>query len=299
LTILHIDTGREMRGGQWQALYLMMGLAARGHQVRLLTPGGSPLFQEAQNRGLDVRALKPQSIAPACAGVDLIHAHDARAHTLGLLGRWPLVVSRRVAFPVRRGPGSRLKYAAARHYVAVSSYVKNVLLDAGITEEKISVVSDGVPIAEASSAFGQRSGVITLDSTDPKKGRKLMEQASQLAGVPLCFSNDLPRDLVSAAIFVYITELEGLGSAALLAMAAGAAVLASRVGGLPEVIEDGVCGLLTDNDPERIAAGMLRLLHDPAFAAKLAAQGRSRVAERFSVDKMVTETIRVYERILS
>ena len=46
-------------------------------------------------------------------------------------------------------------------------------------------------------------------------------------------------------MFVYITESEGLGSAVLLAMAAGTPVIASRVGGLPEAIEDGVNGLLT------------------------------------------------------
>jgi starch synthase len=108
----------------------------------------------------------------------------------------------------------------------------------------------------------------------------------------------LIRDLPRALAFVYITELEGLGSAALLAMAAGAAVLASRVGGLPEVIDDGVTGLLTSNEPQAIADGIRRLVDDRLLRERLAAAARTRVEAEFTVERMVTETARVYERIL-
>ena len=43
MVILHIDSGAEMRGGQWQAFYLLRGLAKAGHGVRLLAPDGSPI----------------------------------------------------------------------------------------------------------------------------------------------------------------------------------------------------------------------------------------------------------------
>ena len=82
---LHIDTGREMRGGQWQALYLLLGLAERGHRVRLLAPAGSPLLQAALAQQLDARPLRVKDLAGAWSGADLIHAHDARAHTLAVL----------------------------------------------------------------------------------------------------------------------------------------------------------------------------------------------------------------------
>ncbi len=286
-----------MRGGQWQALYLMQGLRALGHQIRLLTPDGSPLMQLAVEDGIDARPLGIAALAGSTSGVQLIHAHDARAHTLALLGGKPAVVSRRVAFPVRRGVGSRWKYARAAHYIAVSQCVKQTLLDAGIAAERITVVYDGVPIQAVKRE--SRSGVVALDSDDPGKCRQIMEQAAAIANIPVRFSKDLVPDLQTAAVFVYITELEGLGSAALLAMASGAVVLASRIGGLPEIVQDGVTGLLTSNDPSSIAQGITRLLNDPVLARRLSTAARIRVEKDFTIDQMVTGTVEVYERMLS
>jgi glycosyltransferase involved in cell wall biosynthesis len=233
------------------------------------------------------------------AGVELIHAHDARAHTLAVMASKPVVVSRRVAFAVRGGAASRWKYARAAHYIAVSRYVRRTLIGAGIGPEKITVVYDGVPIEGARPAGQGRSLVVALDSDDPGKGREIVEQAAALAHVSVHFSKNLTRDLPRAALFVYITKLEGLGSAALLAMAAGTPVLASRVGGLPEIVEDGATGLLTSNEPAAVAEGIERLLADQALAARLAACARSRVEKEFTVERMVNETVRVYQRILN
>jgi hypothetical protein len=297
--ILHIDSGVEMRGGQWQALYLMRGLAAAGHQVRLLTPADSPLMEHARADGIDARPLGIAALAGATSGVHLIHAHDARAHTLALLGGKPVVVSRRVAFPVRRGVGSRWKYGRAAHYIAVSQCVKQTLLDAGIAPERITVVYDGVPIETPPPKMEGRSGVVALDSDDPAKGKNIVEQAGGIARVDVRFSKNLIEDLRSAAVFVYITELEGLGSAALLAMAAGAVVLASRVGGLPEMVEDGVTGSLTTNDARNVAEGIEQLLGDPVLLARISVAARARVEKEFTIERMVNGTIAVYERMLN
>jgi glycosyl transferase family 1/glycosyl transferase family 4 len=296
--ILHIDSGAEMRGGQWQALYLMRGLTAAGHEVRLLAPAGSPLMEQALRDGLDARPLSIAALGSATSGVHLIHAHDARAHTLALLGGKQVVVSRRVAFPVRRGVGSRWKYGRAAHYIAVSQCVRQTLMDAGIAPDRITVVYDGVPIQTPAPKPESRSGVVALDSDDPGKGRNIVEQAAAIAKISLRFSKSLTEDLRRAAVFVYITELEGLGSAALLAMAAGAAVVASRVGGLPEIVDDGVTGLLTSNDPPSVARNIQRLLGDPAFTSRLSAVARARVEKEFTIERMLNETVHVYERML-
>jgi hypothetical protein len=298
LRTLHIDTGVEMRGGQWQVLYLMRGLAAQGHGVRLLAPRGSPLLQAALAQQLDARPLRITSLVSASAGVDLIHAHDARAHTLALLVGKPLAVSRRVAFPVRRYLPSRWKYRQPAYFIAVSEYVKRTVLDAGVDEARIGVVYDGVPVAPLAKRQ-ERSGVLALDSEDPGKGKRIIEQAATLAGIPVGFSRNLSRDLPEAAVFVYITDLEGLGSAALLAMANGVPVIASNVGGLPEIVEDGVTGLLTSNEPEAVARQIRRLLADQSLAMRLAAGARTRVEKEFSTERMVNETVRVYERMVA
>jgi glycosyltransferase involved in cell wall biosynthesis len=297
LFILHIDSGTEMRGGQWQALYLIRSLIAAGHRARLLAPAGSQLMQAAAAQQVDVQALGIGRLLRAAAGVDLVHAHDAHAHTMALLLRKPLVVSRRVAFPVRRSLASHWKYRRASHYIAVSQCVKHVLVDAGVNPEKITVVYDGVPV-DSWPKTAERSRVLAVDLEDPGKGKKIIEEAAALADIPVHFSDNLIRDLPEAAVFVYITDLEGLGSAVLLAMAAGAPVLASRVGGLPEIVEDGVTGLLTSNEPQAVAKQIQRLLTDRPLASRLAARARSRVEKEFSLDHMVSETLRVYERIL-
>ncbi len=217
---------------------------------------------------------------------------------MALASRRPLLVSRRVAFPIRQSLASRWKYRHAQHFLAVSEYVRCVLMQGGVEAERISVVYDGIVVPERGVA-GERVSVVALDSNDPRKGRAILEEAAKLADIPVHFSRDLTRDLAKAALFVYITDLEGLGSAALLAMAHGAPVVASSVGGLAEIVLDGETGLLTANDPKSVARAMRRLLDDRPFALRMAARARSRVERQFSADKMVDETLRVYQRLLA
>jgi hypothetical protein len=298
MRVLHIDTGRDMRGGQWQALHLLQGLAEHGIESRLLAPKTSDLYQAAAALGLDVRPLSEPTVALAVSGFDLVHAHDARAHTLAVFSPKPLIVSRRVAFPVKQSPASRFKYRRARHYLAVSEFVKKELLHAGVLASRITVVHDGVRVPDR--VRGEtRSLVMALDSDDPGKGKAIVEKAADLASVPVHFSSHLLEDLPQAGLFVYITDSEGLGSAALLAMGYGAPVIASRVGGLPEIVHHGETGLLTDNAPEAVAGSMKRLLSDRPLALRLATRARIMVEQKFTIAHMVQNTIRVYERILS
>src|SRR5947207_2515738 len=99
MRILHLDSGAEMRGGQWQVVRLMEGLCAAGHESTLLARGGSPLYVEARHRGMDVNAWSYLSILRRRGHADIVHAHDARSHTAAVLAAADrLVVSRRVAF---------------------------------------------------------------------------------------------------------------------------------------------------------------------------------------------------------
>jgi len=297
--ILHIDAGREMRGGQWQALYLMEGLAALGHEQLLLTPFEAPLGREAERRGLPASRLAVSALARKSRRFDMVHAHDARAHALAApFAGGRLVVARRVAFPLKRSAASRWKYRRAAHFIAVSEFVKRVLARSGVAEANVSVVPDGVATPESHAAPTERFA-LALDSDDPRKGRALIEEAARIARVPVRFSRNLPADLPAAPVFVYISDSEGLGSAALLAAAYGVPVVASRVGGLPEAVEDGVTGLLTANEAAAIAAAMTRILDNRTLAAEMGANGRNRVAERFTIEAMVCGTLEVYERVVA
>jgi len=293
MRILHLDAGREMRGGQWQALRLIEGLAAAGVESTLLARPGSPLHDEARKRGWRVEPVGLMRAMMLARRHDLIHAHDGRGHTLGaLVPGAPLVVSRRVAFAV----GSRWKYARAQRYLAVSQFVKAVLMAGGVPEDWISVVYDGVPVLEV--AAGSRVLAPAL-LDDPQKGTPVAMEGARLAGVELLLTKDVESDLHHASAFVYITHSEGLGSAALLAMSAAVPVIASRIGGLPEVVRDRETGLLVENDPRAVAAALSELAADPAFGRRLGRAARAAVLENFTVDHMVRRTMEAYRQVLA
>ena len=275
-------------------LHLASGLAELGHEQELLAPADSPLAKEAGARGIAVAALSLSAVAIRHRSFDILHAHDARAHALAApFASGRLVVARRVSFALKRSPTTRWKYQRASHFIAVSEFVQGVLVRDGINPDRISVVYDGVPLPEA-PAIPEEGRVVSIASGDPLKGRALIEAT----GVPVHFSTLLATDLPQAAVFLYISESEGLGSAALLASAHGVPAVASRVGGLPEAVEDGVTGLLTDNDAAAIAAAISRLLENPSLAQVMGLAGRKRIAERFTIEAMVRGTLDVYERVL-
>lgn len=90
--------------------------------------------------------------------------------------------------------------------------------------------------------------------------------------------SEIPREVASAALFVGPSRREGQGIAFVEAQAAGTAAIGAATGGIPEVIEDGVTGLLVQpENPEALARAMLKLLHDPGYAKQLAVEARKRV----------------------
>jgi glycosyltransferase involved in cell wall biosynthesis len=300
LRILHVDTGRELRGGQHQVLLLLNGLRAAGEECTLLARAGSPLFQSAGEADCRVYPASLKNLWGYSRKADVLHAHDAHAHSLAAISaRVPFVVSRRVAFPIKRSLLSRWKYRQAIRFLAVSQFVASGLERAGINKNKIDVVYDGVPTDIKPAEWSAKQPVVALASHDPAKGRDLVAEAARLADVPVTYSNDLPNDLNHASMFLYITRAEGLGSAALLAMAMGVPVIASDVGGLPEALGFGDAGLLTPNDANQIAAAMRRLLDDPTLALTLIERAKKRVASSFTAQRMVESTLTSYRRALA
>jgi hypothetical protein len=286
MRILHIDTGREMRGGQWQALRLIEGLAAVGVESTLLARGESPLFAAVRRLGLRAEPLSLRHAFGALRNHDVVHAHDARGHSLALFLRArPLVVSRRVSFPV----GSRWKYGRAARYLAVSEFVRGILIRGGVPDERISVVYDGVPLLEP--AHGD--DVLLLH-----KGVHFAEDVARLAGVQIRLTTRLEADLPTARMLVYISDSEGLGSGALLAMSAAVAVVASRIGGLPEAIRHGENGWLVDNHAASFAEAVKRLAADRDLSRRIGRAARHTIMERFTVDHMVRRTLEAYRQVI-
>ena len=109
--------------------------------------------------------------------------------------------------------------------------------------------------------------------------------------------DDVPAVLASLDVFAFPSLFEGLCLAVIEAQAAGVPVVATPVGGIRETVVDGETGLLVPTgDPVALAAAIRRLLEDREAAQAMAAEAKRRVRERFSIERMVEKTLRLYGR---
>ena len=287
-----------MRGGQHQVMLLLRLLSQVEHNSILLARHDSALYRAAQSAGFTVKPAGLLNVWQESRRVDVVHAHDARAHTwAAVAARRPFLVSRRVAFPIREGILSRWKYARASRYLAVSNFVALELESTGIDRIRIDTVYDAVE-SMSPGVWDPAAPAVALDSDDPGKCRGLVQEAGSKAGIPIVFSRDLPRDLQHASMFVYLTRSEGLGSAAILALGMGIPVVASRVQGLAEVFEDGISGLYTSNDAASAAAAMRSIIDMPDLGKRLSEAGSKRAAAEFSASRMLDGTLAAYRKVL-
>jgi len=352
LRVAHLDSGRDWRGGQAQVLLLMEGLERHGVSNLLLAPR-APLLARARERGIEARVWRPRGdldlpalwqarTALARARAEVVHCHDARAHALGvpaarLAGARAVVVSRRVAVAVGRGPWSALKYRMpVDRYLCVSHGVMEAMRVAGVPQEKLVRIASGVEPPGAEPARGLRAlaglpeGVPVVATvaalTAEKRHRDLLAAAARviaerpqvhfvwLGDGPLRRELEVERDrlglgravhllgfrsdaaaLVRGATLVALaSDLEGIATSLIEAQAAGVPVVATRVGGIPEVVEDGVSGrLVPPRDPQAMAAALIELLSDPQRARVMGAKGIERAGE-FHIDRTVDRTLEEY-----
>jgi len=112
------------------------------------------------------------------------------------------------------------------------------------------------------------------------------------------FRTDVVGCIKGFDFFVMSSVTEGLGTSLLDAMACRKAIVATRAGGIPEVVDNGQTGLLVEpRDPEQMAEAIVRLVEDQALRTRMADAGYARVRQRFTVERMVAETARVYRRL--
>ena len=157
LRVLHLDSGREWRGGQRQVYLLARGQRELGHEPLVIAAPDAPLIRRLRSAGIaavavrmrgdwDLAAASRVRAALRTWNADLIHAHDAHSHAIALaalIGRRsiPLIVTRRVVFV----PHGRLKYGhRVSRFIAVSGAVRDALVTGGIDGSRIELVYDGV-----------------------------------------------------------------------------------------------------------------------------------------------------------
>ena len=112
------------------------------------------------------------------------------------------------------------------------------------------------------------------------------------------FRTDILGCLKGLDVFAMPSVTEGLGTSLLDAMACAKPIVATRTGGIPEVVEDGVTGVLVPpRDSGSLARTIVRLLTDRERRERLAKAGFDRVRERFTVERMVAQTVALYARL--
>jgi glycosyltransferase involved in cell wall biosynthesis len=132
----------------------------------------------------------------------------------------------------------------------------------------------------------------------------LEQQAQQLSIADrvlfLGVRSDMPALFNAMDILAFSSLWEGLPVALLEGMAAGLPAVATRVGGIPSVVQDGQTGLLVSPaDSKELADAIINLLQHPQLARTMGAAGRQRVRAHFSEQMMVDQITDLYERLLS
>ena len=345
--ILHLDSERTWRGGERQVLELMRRQRRRCHDPSLAAPGRGALAERARAERFAVHDVAMRGTWDLASVValarlhrslrpDFVHWHAARAHALGamasLLAPGPIrVVSRRVDFPVRRSPGSKLLWSLpVEGIAAISGGVKEALARSGVGPSRVRVVPSGIDLAPFEAPPDRaalRAGLgieadevlaLQVAALAPHKSQTDLLRAAAIAirRVPalriwiagegplratleeehralglgtfvrfLGFREDVNDLLAAADLFVVSSYLEGMGTSTLDAMAAGLPVVATRVGGIPEIVTEGETGFLVPpRDPEALASAMARLAEEPDLRRSLAEGGRRRVRD-FSADR--------------
>jgi glycosyltransferase involved in cell wall biosynthesis len=276
-------------------------------------------------------------VRPEILHTHLVHA-DFHGLPAGRLARVPLAVSTKHGFnPFRGGRGfaaaDRAVARLADVHVAISHGLARYLAESeGFDEDAFEIVHYGIAPGPAPTDPPAEPRLAIVGRLIPIKGHDVLLAAlarvrEALPEATLEIAGDGPldaelratvarlglTDAVSflgrvspaapvferAAVVVVPSRGEGFGMVALEAMERGRPVVASDVGGLPEIVEDGVTGVVVPpDDPEALAAAVVELVRDPARAAALGAAGRERALAAFSQDRCTDRVEELYRAAL-
>ena len=303
------------------------GVRARGVDVEVVSPADFRHFGLAYGHGIvgNLRARPWLALfvpvflwnfrrAAASVDCELVHAHWLAAGLVGATLRRPLVVqvwgtdvelARRAPWP------ARWILRRARVVVAASTFLAGEARALGARE--VRVVPAGVRLPESVGEPEEPPHVLYVGRLSPEKGVEELVAAAD--GLPLRIVGDGPLQVPSAgfvppsqlgpwyeraAVVAAPSRREGYGVAVREAMAWGRAVVATRVGGLVDAVEDGVTGLLVPpRDVGALRVALERLLADAGLRGRLGAAARTRAEREFSLDAAADALCAVYLEVLA
>jgi sugar transferase (PEP-CTERM/EpsH1 system associated) len=214
-------------------------------------------------------------------------------------------------------------------FVCVSGDVEALSRSQGVAPDKLKIVRNGIDLNRfAFSGLKAQGPAVTVARLSPEKdvanlicatelaAREVPDLRVEVAGQGVCFDelnrlsaemnladrvqflgevDDVPSLLIRARMFVLPSRSEGIPLTVLEAMARGLPIVATRVGGLPEVVIEGETGFLVPpSDPAALAAAMVRLFRDEILGYRMGEAGRRRVEQAFDIRRMVHEYETLY-----
>lgn len=262
---------------------------------------------------------------------DIVHGHLLRGARYAAASAGDAV-----AVCTSHATTARKHMGGCQHIIAVAHAVRDTLLSAGYPDEKISVIHNGVPEVPVGNREQLRRelgipadafAVFNAGRFIYDKGQDLLVAAlKQLPGVLMClagdnattfgkgvrssaarnanirflgYRSDVQRLLPAFDIYVSASRREAFSLALVEAFAAGVPLVATSVGGVPELVNHGVNGLLVANeDVEELAAAIRRLAGDRTTLESLGQEARATYQEHFSCDKMLDHVEVLYRRLL-
>lgn len=215
------------------------------------------------------------------------------------------------------------------HFICVSDDCTRLAIEQGVPAKRVSTLHNGIDLASFDGNGGAEAGpAVIVARLCPEKDHATLLRATALvmrqepnfrlriAGDGPCrndlqalaaqlqlgpgvefvgLARDVPALLKQARLYVLSSISEGVSLTLLEAMASGLPIVATRVGGTPEVVIDGETGLLVPaGDAERLAAALLQLWRDDRAGRSMGCAGRRRVQERFDVRRMVARYEELY-----
>ncbi|MFA5162885.1 MAG: glycosyltransferase family 4 protein [Elusimicrobiales bacterium] len=351
MNLLFVSESRGWSGGANQMLLTAKELSARGHKVFFALPEGE-IRSRAEAAGFDCRPINirqdydlPSAFAvKKIAGqtqADIVHAHHPQAHAVCLAARYfgmaaPLIVTRRVIFPLRANPFSALKYRSSRvsRYIAVCNAAKAELVKGGVAAERVEVIPSAVDISKYAAARQKRAA---LEMKPPFrvglighyawfKGHDYLLRAAQeivarFPGTKFVFAGrdteklkpiaeeycveknveilgerrDVPDILAGLHVFAMPSLQEGIATALIEAQSAGVPSVATRIGGIPDVMLADQTGLMVpEKDSHSLAQAIMRYFSEPELAAQMAQRGYERVQANFDLPAVCSRLETLY-----
>lgn len=361
LNIVHISSPLSWRGGEQQLYYLHTGLIQLGHHSKVFCPNEGVLATKLSigerilyNKRSGFDLLAALKLARYCRRnkVDLLHAHDAHSHTTAVLAATlfrnatPIVLSRRVDFPIGSSWFSRYKYnhknikliacvsEVIRQMVVPkikSSSIEVVTIHSGVDLSRFEAVEDidlrgeigvgnDVKLIANFSALADHKDYFTFIDTaellhksrqdlrflifgkgELERELKDYTKAKKLSDVVLFkgFRTDLPAIYKQIDLLLFTSKTEGLGTTILDAFASKVPVVATKAGGIPEMVIHENTGLLSDiGDANSLANNVERVLNDDDLTNKLIKNASEKCAS-FSTDQLVSKTENWYKKVLN